>query len=431
MRYLSVNPKLYVENRKRFMKAMKPNSIAIFAANPVLPENGDAVYNYKPNSDIIWLSGIRQEQTWVILYPDNADTTAKEVLVIQRPNELLEKWNGHLLRPDEATALSGIQKVMYVDEFAASLHVWMHHADIVYLNSNENDRLNLSLHRSDLWYVMQIMENYPLHQYERAARIMKKLRAVKTKAEIEQTQIAIDITAKAFDRVLKFVKPGVMEYEIEAEITHEFIRNRATRHAYGCIIASGDSARVLHYVENNKECKDGDLLLMDFGAEYANYNADLTRTIPVNGKFTKRQKEVYNACLEVHKYCASILKPRINYAEYITKVNAFMEKQLIKIGLISKSDIKNQDPANPAWRKYFYHGIGHHLGIDVHDVGTRNEPVIEGMLFTIEPGIYIEEEQMGIRIENNYWLTKSGNIDLFKGIPITVEEIEAVMKKKR
>ena len=431
MKYLPIPSKLYTQNRQRFIKKMKPDSIAIFHSAPVLPENGDAVYGYKANSDVVWLSGVVQEKTMVILYPGNADTAAREVLVVQRPNEHLEKWNGHLLRKEEATAISGIQNVQFVDSIDAQLHVWMHHANTVYLHTNENDRLNLENPRIDLLYVHDFMKKYPLHQYERSARIMKELRAVKTKEEVEVTRVAIDITRKAFERILQFVRPGVMEYEIEAEITHEFLRNRATRHAYGCIIASGDSARVLHYVENNRECKDGDLLLMDFGAEYGNYNADLTRTIPVNGKFTKRQKEVYNACLAVHNYCASILKPGMNYADYINKVNAEMEKQLLKIGLISKADLKNQDPANPAYRKYFYHGIGHHLGLDVHDIGTRNEPVREGMLFTIEPGIYIEEEQMGIRIENNYWLTKAGNVDLFKGIPITVEEIEASMKRSK
>lgn len=430
MKYLPISNKLYTQNRQRFIKRMKPNSIAIFQANPVLPENSDAVYNYKANSDVVWLSGVTQEKTMVILYPDNADKTAREVLVVQRPNEHLEKWNGHLLRKDEATEMSGIQNVQFVDNIEAQLHLWMHHAETVYLNTNENDRLDLNNFRIDLLFVHDFMKRYPLHHYERAARIMKELRAIKTKEEVEITKVAVDITHKAFQRVLGFVQPGVMEYEIEAEIMHEFLRNRATRNAYGSIIASGDSARVLHYVENNRECKDGDLLLMDFGAEYGNYNADLTRTIPVNGKFTRRQKEVYNACLAVHNYCASILKPGINYADYMNKVNAEMEKQLMNIGLITKSDIKNQDPSNPAYRKYFYHGIGHHLGLDVHDIGTRNEPVKEGMLFTIEPGIYIEEEKMGIRIENNYWLTKGGNIDLFRGIPITIEEIEAAMRKR-
>src|SRR5690606_22404289 len=270
---------------------------------------------------------------------------------------------------------------------------------------------------------------YPLHKYERAARIMKELRAIKTEEEIAVTQTAVDITHEAFLRVMRTIHPGMMEYEIEAEITHEFIRRRATRHAYGCILASGDNARILHYIDNNQECKDGTLILMDFGAEYGNYCADLSRTIPVNGKFTKRQAEIYNACLNVHMYCAAILKPGINYADYIEMVNKEMEHQLLSIGLLSESDIKNQDPENPAYRKYFYHGIGHHLGLDVHDLGTRNEPVKEGMLFTIEPGIYVEEEQIGVRIENNYWLTASGNKDLFKGIPITVEEIEQYMKQ--
>jgi Xaa-Pro aminopeptidase len=429
MKYSGIPSSLYTKNRQRFMKRMAPNSIAIFHANPVFPENGDATYAYKANSTIVWLSGVVQEKTMVILYPDNADPNGREVLVVQRPNAMLEKWNGHLLRKDEATALSGIANVQYVDSIDAQLQVWMHHADTVYLATNENDRLGADSPRTDLTFVHQLMERYPLHRYERAARILKDLRSIKTKDEIEVVKKAVAITGKAFDRVLKFVAPGVMEYEIEAEITHEFLRNRATRHAYGCIIASGDRARVLHYVDNNQECKDGELLLMDFGAEYGNYAADLSRTIPVDGVFTPRQREVYNACLNVHNYCAAILKPGINYADYIEKVNKEMEKQLVKIGLITKADIKNGGQEEPAFRKYFYHGIGHHLGLDVHDLGTRNEPVKEGMLFTIEPGIYIEEEGMGIRIENNYWLTKTGSIDLFKGIPITVDEIEAVMAR--
>lgn len=428
MKYEKINPELYRQNRERFVKQMKPNAIAIFQANPVVAENGDAVYAYKANSDVVWLSGIAQEKTMVILYPDNADHKAREVLVIQRPDEMLEKWNGHLLRKDEATAISGIANVQFVDSIEDQIQLWMHHADTVYLDTNENDRRG-SVLRTDLLFVHDFMRQFPLHHYERAARIIKEVRAVKTKEEVEVIQQAVDITHKAFLRVCRFVEPGVMEYEIEAEITHEFLRNRATRHAYGAIVASGDRARVLHYVDNNQECKSGELLLMDFGAEYGNYNADMTRTIPVNGKFTKRQKEVYNACLNVHNFCKSILKPGINYAEYIDKVNKEMEQQLMSIGLISKADIKNQDPANPAYRKYFYHGIGHHLGLDVHDIGTRNQPVKEGMVFTIEPGIYIEEEQIGIRIENNFWLTKNGNKDLFKGIPITVEEIEKAMKR--
>ena len=430
MKYLALPQQLYNQNRARFIKKMKPNSIAIFPSNLNLPENGDAQYAFRPNSDILWLSGIRQEKTMVVLYPDNPDVNAREILVLLRPNEHLEKWEGHKLRKEEATAISGIKNVQWLESFDAVLHVMMHQADAVYLNSNENDRLDLSIPRLDLTYVNEIKNRYPLHQYERAAKITRELRAIKTKEEIAVTQEAVDITEKAFRRVMQFIKPGVMEYEIEAEITHEFLRNRATRHAYGSIIASGDRARTLHYVENNQACKNGELILMDFGAEYGNYCADMTRTIPVNGKFTKRQKDVYNACLAVHNYAKSILKPGISILAYTAKVNVYMEQQLIKLGLISKTDIKNQDPANPAYRKYFYHGVTHHLGIDVHDVGTKHLPIKEGMLFTVEPGIYIEEEQMGIRIENNIWITKTGHVDLFKNIPITVEEIERCMKRK-
>lgn len=410
---------------------MKPNSVAIFPGNPILTTNGDAIYTYRPNADVVWLSGIIQEKSMVILYPDNPDANAREVLVLIRPNEHLEKWEGHKLRKDEATAISGIKNVQWLDSIDAMLQVMMHNADNVYLNSNENDRLDTTLFRPELLFVHDFMKRYPLHNYERAARIMKDLRGIKTKEEVDVTQKAVDITEKAFRRVMQFIQPGVYEQEIEAEITHEFLRNRATRHAYDCIIASGDRARVLHYVENNSECKDGELILMDFGAEYGNYCADLTRTIPVNGKFTKRQKEVYNAVLDVHNFAKKILKPGISVVDYTVKVNQETEKQLLKIGLLTKSDIKNQDPENPAYRKYFYHGVSHHLGIDVHDLGTRTEPVKEGMLLTVEPGIYIEEEQMGIRIENNIWLTKTGHIDLFKNIPITVEEIEAAMKRKK
>lgn len=426
MKYTTIDPSLYVSNRKRFAAAMKPNAIAVFQANPVVAENGDAVYAYKANSDIVWLSGIVQEKTMVVLYPDNADPKAREVLVIQRPNELLEKWNGHLLRKEEARAISGIENVQYTDDIDALLQVWTHHADRVYLDTNENDRRG-DVWRTDLAFVQSFMARFPLHRYERSARIMKELRAIKTPQEIAIVKQAVDITHKAFARVCQFVRPGVMEYEIEAEITHEFLRNRATRHAYGAIIASGDRARTLHYVDNNQECKDGEMLLLDFGAEYGNYCADLSRTLPVNGKFSERQKEVYNACLNVHNYCRDILKPGINYADYIQLVNQEMERQLIGLGLFSEADVAGQDPSAPLFARYFYHGIGHHLGLDVHDLGARNEPVKAGMLFTIEPGIYIEEEHIGVRIENNYWITEEGNIDLFEGIPITVEEIETAM----
>lgn len=428
MKYTAIDPKLYSTNRERFVKKMKSNSIAIFHAHPLLPENGDAQYREKANSEVVWLSGIIQEKTMLILYPDNLDKKYREVLVILRPNETLEIWHGHKLTKQEATNISGIQNVIYLDQLDAMLQAWIHHAETIYLDTNENDRLDTELPRLDLMYVHQLMKKYPLHKYERAALIMKELRAIKTKYEVAVIQQAVDITEKALRRVCKFVKPGVTEYEVEAEITHEFLRNRATRHAYGCIIASGDNARILHYVENNLACKNGDMLLMDFGAEYGNYCADLTRTIPVNGKFSKRQKEIYDACLAVHLYAKKILKPGITWLEITDKSEIEMNKQLLKIGLLSKEDIKNETPENRACRKYFYHGLGHHLGLDVHDIGTRNTPIKEGMVFTIEPGIYVEKEHIGIRIENNYWVTKTGCIDLFKNIPMTTDEIEKAMK---
>lgn len=429
MKYHAIDPKLYALNRERFIKKMKANSIAIFHAHPTLPENGDAIYHEKPNSDVVWLSGIIQEKTMVVLYPGNPDKKYREVLVILRPNETLEIWYGHKHTREEASKISGIQTVIYLDQLDALLQAWIHHAETIYLDTNENDRLDTSLPRLDLTYVHQLMKQFPLHRYERGAVLLKELRAIKSKYEVAVMQQAVDITHKALLRVCKFIKPGVFEHEIEAEITHEFLRNRATRHAYGCIIASGDRARTLHYVENNQECKSGELLLMDFGAEYGNYCADLTRTIPVNGKFTKRQKEIYDACLAVHNHAKKILKPGITWLQVTASAEIEMNKQLLKIGLLTKEDIKNETEDNRACRRYFYHGLGHHLGIDVHDIGTRNTPIKEGMVFTIEPGIYVEKEKIGIRIENNYWVSKSGCIDLFKGMPITTDEIEKAMKK--
>ena len=351
----------------------------------------------------------------------------KEVLVLLRPDEHLEKWEGHKLTKEEGTTISGIPHIQWLDGFDAVLQVMMHHADHIYLNTNENDRLDNAAFRPDLLFVNELMRKFPLHEYERAARIIKEVRAIKTQAEVDVTQKAVDITEKAFRRVCSFVKPGVMEYEIEAEIIHTFLSNRATGHAYSPIVASGDRARVLHYVENNQECKDGEIILMDFGASYGNYSADLSRTIPVNGKFTDRQKEVYNACLAVFNFAVGILKPGISIVDYTEKVGEEMSRQLINIGLLTEDEVKNEDKETPAYKKYFYHGTSHHLGIDVHDVGTRVLPIEEGMLFTIEPGIYIEDEKMGVRIENNFWVTKDGNVDLFKNIPITVEEVEAAM----
>lgn len=429
MKNLPLNPELFVKNRERFIDRMQKNSIAIFVSNDESPSNGDAIYRFKQNSDLYWLSGITQEDSMVILFPDNPDPKYREVLVLVRPNELKEKWDGKRLRADEARKISGIKTVLWLDTLEALLQPWVHLADTIYLDTNENDRKASLLRTRDYRFVDEMRSRYPLHHYERAAKIMKEVRSIKTAFEIEVLQQAIDITDNTFRRLLKFIKPGVMEYEIEAEIVHSFLSQRATGEAYGSIIASGDRARTLHYVSNNQECRDGELILMDFGAEYGGYCADLTRTVPVNGKFTKRQKTVYNACLHLHDYAKSLLKPGISIVDYTDKVGEEATKEFLKIGLLKKADIKNEDFENRAYRKYLYHGISHHLGVDVHDLGARTEPIKAGMVFTVEPGIYIEEEQMGIRIENNVWITKNGNKDLMKNIPITVEEIETLMKQ--
>jgi Xaa-Pro aminopeptidase len=423
-----INPQIFIDNRKKFVAQMEKNSIAIFNSNDEFPTNGDALYPFVQNSDLYWLTGIRQEDTMLILHPDNPDKKYREILVLVRPNELKEKWDGKRHRAAEATKLSGIATIVWLDSIDGLLQPMIHMAENIYLNTNENDRKSNQLAVRDYRYAAETKARYPLHNYKRSARIMHNLRAIKSPLEVAVLQQAIDITEKTFRRLLKFIKPGVWENEVEAEIYHEFMMNRSAGPAYGSIIASGDRARTLHYVANNQQCKDGELLLMDFGAEYGGYCADLTRTIPVNGKFTKRQKEVYNACLHLHEYAKSLLKPGISIMKYTDMVGDEASKVFLKIGLLSKTDIKNESAENRAYRKYLYHGISHHLGIDVHDLGTKTEPIKQGMVFTVEPGIYIEEEQLGVRIENNVWITKTGNVDLMKNIPIKAEDIERLMK---
>ena len=429
MKYTPLDTQIFIQNRKRFVSKMQKNSIAIFVSNDEYPLNGDALHDFKQNTELYWLSGIEQEGSMVILFPDNPDPKYREVLVLVRPQELKEIWDGKRLRANEATTISGMKTIVWVEVLDGMLQQWVHLADAIYLDSNENDRKNTLLRTSEYRFIDEMKARYPLHNFCRAASIMKELRAVKTKEEVQVIQKAIDITELAFRRLLQFIQPGVKEYEIEAEIYHSFLSQRATGVAYHSIIASGDNARTLHYTSNNNVCKDGELILMDFGAEYGGYCADLTRTVPVNGKFTKRQKEVYNACLHLHDYAKSILKPGISILNYTDKVGEEASKQFLKIGLLSKSDIKNEDAENRAYRKYLYHGISHHLGLDVHDLGTRTAPITAGMVFTVEPGIYIKEEKMGVRIENNFWITKTGNQDLMKNIPIKAEEIEALMRR--
>ncbi len=430
MKYLPLDQQIFIKNRNRFTAKMQPGSIAIFNSNDELPTNGDALHPFRQNSDLYWLTGIDQEDTMLVLFPDNPDPKYREVLVLVRPNELKEKWDGHRLRREEATAISGITTIVWLDTLDGLLQPWIHDAVNIYLNTNENNRKSNLVPVRDYRYAQELRARYPLHNYLRAASLLKELRAVKTPEEVVVLQTAIDITEKTFRRLLGFIRPGVFEHEIHAEIWHEFLRNRATGEAYGSIIASGDRARTLHYVSNNQECKDGEVILMDFGAAYGGYNADLTRSVPVNGKFTKRQRDVYDACLHLHNYAKGLLKPGITIAEYHTQIGVEAGKEFVKLGLLTESDIKNEDPETPAYRKYLYHGISHHLGVDVHDLGPSfHKPIPDGAVLTVEPGIYIEEEQLGIRIENNIWVKAGGNVDLMKNIPITADEIEALMKK--
>ncbi|MEO8584187.1 MAG: aminopeptidase P family protein [Flavitalea sp.] len=429
MKHLPLDPSIFIQNRKRFIERMEKDSIAIFNSNDEVTSNGDAIYTFRQNSDLYWLTGIMQEDTMLVLIPGNQDKKLREVLVLVRPNEIKEKWDGKRLRDEEAKKISGIKTVLWLDSLDAPIQAWLNNATNIYLNSNENDRKSSAQLTRDYRYIADIQTKFPLHQYKRSASILKELRGIKTKEEITVISEAINITHNTFERLLKFIKPGAMEYEIEAEIVHSFLSQRASGEAYNSIIASGDRARTLHYISNNNVCKDGELVLMDFGASYGGYNADLSRTVPVNGKFTKRQAEVYNACLHLHNYAKTLLKPGTTLVDFTDKVGEEAGKTFVKIGLLKESDIKNEDAENKAYKKFLYHGISHHLGIDVHDLGTRTGPLQPGMVLTVEPGIYIEDEKMGIRIENNICITENGHEDLMKNIPITVEDIESRMKK--
>ena len=407
---------------------MEPGSIAIFVSNDEMPSNGDAHYPYWQNSDLFWLSGIGQEETMVILFPGHPDERYREVLVLARPEEMKEKWDGRRLRAEEARAISGITTVVWKSAIGGMLRQWMHLADSVYLGSNENDRRTGPLITREYRFIEEMRKEFPLHTYRRSAKLLRSLRAIKTRMELDIMQHAAGITGETFGELLRMIRPGVMEYEIEAEILRGFVSRRASGPAYASIVASGDRARTLHYITNNEECRDGELVLMDLGARYGGYSADLTRTVPVNGKFTKRQAEVYNACLHLHNFAKNLLTPGLLPADYSRRFGEEAGKTFVGIGLLTEADLKNQTPENMAYSRYMYHGVSHHLGIDVHDLGPRYEPFAEGMVLTVEPGIYIEEEKIGIRIENDVWIMAAGNRDLMEGIPITVEEIEGAMK---
>ncbi len=430
MKCLSTLPEtLFVNNRMRCMNSIPNGGIAIFVSNGIYPLNADAVYTFQQNSTLFWLTGITQENTVLVLQPDHANKNLREVLFIQKANPLLEKWNGAYLQPAQATLLSGIKMVLFVEDIQSYLPSWIYDHTYIYLHSNEHERKseNVFPTEEERWMI-KLKKEYPLHVFRRSSPIIKQLRSVKTQEEIVAIKEAIAITQITLDRVLQYIHEGCSEYQIEAEIIHAFMLQQATP-AYDSIVASGKNACTLHYINNTEMCKSGDLILMDFGARRNNYCADLTRTVPVNGKFSKRQKQVYDACLHLHNYAKSLLKPGLYLSDYTKQVGEEATKKFLEIGLLTVAMVANQDKNNPAYKQFLYHGISHHLGIDVHDIAMTRTQLLEGMVLTVEPGIYIADEGIGIRIENNVVITKDGNEDLMKSFPITTEEIENCMKK--
>jgi len=427
VRYLAIEKKLFIGNRENFSNSLKLNSLAVFHSNDITLTNADSTLAFRQNNDLFYLSGIDQEESILIIYPDANNAQHKTILFIRETNENIATWEGAKYTKQLAKDTSGIETIYWLHQFDKIFETLMVECEYVYLNTNEHTRAVIDVETRDARFIKKCKSQFPLHKYERSAPIMHHLRAIKHPIEIELLKKAISITEKSFLRILNFVKPGVMEFEIEAEYTHEFVRNRAT-HAYTPIIASGASSCVLHYIDNNLSCNDGDLLLMDVGSSYANYASDMTRTIPVNGKFSARQRQVYDAVLRVMKAATKMLVVGNIWDDYHKEVGKIMEIELIGLGLLDKSEVEKQNPEKPLYKKYFMHGTSHFLGLDVHDVGNKYRKFEAGMVFTCEPGIYIREENIGIRLENNILITETGNIDLMASIPLEAEEIEALMK---
>ena len=427
VRYDAINPELFINNRNRFNKLLKPNSLAIFHSNDEMPRNGDCFYPFRQNSDLFYLSGIDQEQSILLLFPDCPNPSYREVLFVRETSEHIKVWEGPKYKKKEATKVSGIKTVFWLENFDSIFKMLTNWAENIYVNQNEHDRAHSDVDSRNLRFTRELKNQLPAHHFERATPVVTRLREIKSSFEVDVMQHACDITEKGFRRILDYVKPGVWEYELEAEATHEFIRNRANGHAYTPIFASGANACILHYTNNNQQCQDGDLVLMDFGAEYANYASDLTRTIPINGRFTKRQREVYDAVRRVMIKATEMLVVDNVLDDYHKEVCKIMESELIGLGLLDKSDVARQDPQKPLYKMYYPHGTSHFLGMDVHDLGNRYNAFKPGMVFTCEPGIYIPDEGIGIRIENDILITENGPVDLMKNIPIEAEEIEDIM----
>lgn len=428
MRYEKIDSKLFISNRERLRNLLKPNSMVIVQSNDVLPTNADGTFGFRQNNDIFYLSGIDQEETILIVFPDFPDEKFREILLIRETSEHLKVWEGEKLSKKQANDISGIEKVIWTSNFDTILRKLIFLADHVYLNLNEHDGGEWNFETRERRFISEFKQKFPLHRIERLAPLLQQLRVIKQPIEIDLIKKAIEITNKGFIRMAKFLKPKVNEFELEAELIHEFLSNHSRGHAFAPILASGKSACVLHYVTNNNQCQVGEIILMDFGAEYANYNADITRCLPVNGKFSERQKEVYSAVLNVMKATKKMLIVGNTMENIKKEVGKIMEFELIKLGLLKQDEVDNQNEDAPLYKKYFPHGISHHLGLDVHDVGNRYEVFKVGMVFTCEPGIYIPEEKLGIRLENDILITENGIEDLMTNIPIEIEEIEALMQ---
>tara|TARA_B100000700_G_scaffold308166_1_gene385486 strand:+ start:1738 stop:3033 length:1296 start_codon:yes stop_codon:yes gene_type:complete len=426
-RYSPINNQLFIRNRKLLSKKLEKNCFAVFNSNDIMPTNADGTMPFKQNSDLFWLSGIDQEESVLILFPGHQDRNLQEILFVKETSSLIAVWEGEKLNKEQARSVSGIKTVLWLSDLDKTIDSFTSLCSGVYLNKNIHSRAASKVETRDDRFRKALISKYPTINTLEIAPYMHELRSIKSKHEVSLMQKACDITEKGFRRILPFIKPGIMEYEIEAEIMHEFLINKSKGFAYEPIIGSGEDSCVLHYIENNKMCKDGDILLMDFGAEYANYKSDLTRTVPVNGKFSKRQKQVYVSVLKVMKEAINMLRPGIFIQEYQKEVVNLMQAELIGLGLFSKHDVKKQDKKNPLYKKYFMHGTSHFLGLDVHDVGDFNKAIEVGMVFTCEPGIYIREEKLGIRLEDDILISDNGALNLMGNIPVEVEEIESLM----
>lgn len=428
MKYTPIDSALFVKSRKNFIQKMKGNALAVFNSNDIITYSADSTMPFQQHRDIFYLSGVDQEESILVLFPNAKDEKHREILFLKETNEHIAIWEGEKLTKEAAFNVSGIKTVYWLQDFPLIFKTLMAEADTVYFNTNEHLRANTEAETREDRFIAQCKKDFPAHTTQKSAPIMHEIRAVKEQIELDLMQKACDITEKGFRRVLSFLKPNIWEYEIEAEFMHDFLSNRSKGFAYTPIIASGLNSCVLHYIENNQQCKDGDILLIDAAAEYANYSSDLSRTLPVNGKFTPRQKAVYNAVLNVKKKAEKLLVPGTLIPEYHKEVGLYMQDELLQLGLIDKTDIKNQNPDWPAYKKYFMHGTSHFIGLDTHDLGLYNEPIKAGMVFTCEPGIYIREEKLGVRIEDNLVVQeKDAPFNLMRNIPIEADEIEALM----